>query len=161
MPTVMAAKAPLEILQTPGQVTVLAEYMGQTRRIALDEKMPAPSDINPGYMGISVGRWNGDTLEVETSGVREDVRYQGIPHSGKMRLVEKIRLTGPDELLDELVVHDPGTLTQPYHLTFHYKRQPGYRVLEYPCKHPGVAEAAQAPGAKGAQQTGNPPAKSH
>src|ERR1041385_2118784 len=42
MPGIMAARAPLEIVQTPGQVTVLAEYMGQTRRIFMDEKMPAP-----------------------------------------------------------------------------------------------------------------------
>jgi len=134
MPGIMAARAPLEIVQTPGQVTVLAEYMGQTRRIFLDEKMPAPGDITPGYMGMSVGKWNGDSLEVQTVGVREDVRYQGMPHSGKMRIVEKLRLTGPDQLQDEVVIHDPDTLIQPLRLTFHYKKELQHRVLEYPCQ---------------------------
>ena len=134
MPGIMAARAPLEIVQTPGQVTVLAEYMGQTRRIFLDEKMPAPGDITPGYMGMSVGKWNGDSLEVQTVGVREDVRYQGMPHSGKMKIVEKLRLTGPDQLQDEVVIHDPDTLIQPLRLTFHYKRELQHRILEYPCQ---------------------------
>jgi len=139
MPTVMAARAPLEILQTPGQVTVLAEYMAQTRRILLDENPPAEADVNPGYMGISVGKWNGDTLEVETIGIREDVRYEGMPHSGKMKILEKIRLTAPDQLQDEMTLVDPRTLTQPYHLTFIYKKEAQHRVMEYPCKHAGAA----------------------
>jgi hypothetical protein len=134
MPTIMAARAALEIVRTPGQVTVLAEYMGQTRRIFMDEKMPAPADLNPGYMGTSVGKWNGDTLEVQTLGIREDVRYQDIPHSGKMKILEKIRLTGPDQLQDDVVIHDPNTLTQPLRLTFQYRKDPQHRVMEYPCK---------------------------
>jgi len=153
MPTIMAARAPLEILQTPGQVTVLAEYMGQTRRIAMDEKLPAAADVNPGYMGMSVGKWNADTLEVQTVGVREDVRYQGIPHSGKMKIVEKIHLTGPDELQDELTILDPVTLNQPYRLTFRYKKESRHRVMEYPCKHAGAAAAVQeSPDARGEAQ---------
>jgi len=138
MPGIMAARAPLEIVQTPGQVTVLAEYMGQTRRIFLDEKMPASGDITPGYMGMSVGKWNGDSLEVQTVGVREDVRYQGMPHSGKMKIVEKLWLTGPDQLRDEMVIHDPDTLTRPLRLIFHYKKELQHRVLEYPCQHGGA-----------------------
>ena len=145
MPTIMAARAALEILQMPGQVTVLAEYMSQTRRIAMDEKLPAPADINPGYMGTSVGKWNRETLEVETVGVGEDIRYRGIPHSGKMKILEKIRLTGPGQLQDEVTILDPVTLTQPYHLIFQYKKEPGHRVMEYPCKHSGAGTAAKQP----------------
>jgi exopolyphosphatase/pppGpp-phosphohydrolase len=85
-------------------------------------------------MGMSVGKWNGDSLEVQTVGVREDVRYQGMPHSGKMKIVEKLRLTGPDQLQDEVVIHDPDTLIQPLRLTFHYKRELQHRILEYPCQ---------------------------
>jgi hypothetical protein len=121
--------------------------MGQTRRIFLDEKMPAPGDITPGYMGMSVGKWDGGSLRVQTVGVREDVRYQGMPHSGKMKIVEKLRLTGPDQLQDELVIHDPDTLTRPLRLTFHYKKELQHRVLEYPCKHGGVV--AQEAGKSG------------
>ena len=141
MPTLMAAHNALEILQTPGQVTVLGEYMTQTRRIYLDEPLPAADDVNPGYMGYSVGQWHGNTLEVETIGVRDDVRYLNIPHSAKMRISEKIRLTAPDRLEDDITLVDPDVLTRPYRLTFRYVRDSHHKIMEYPCAHQGIAAA--------------------
>jgi hypothetical protein len=133
MPTVMAARAPLEILQTPGQITVLAEYMTQTRRIYLDGLMPALDDISPGYMGYSAGKWQGNTLEVQTIGIREDVLYRDIPHSVKMKIFEKVHLTAPDVLQDEITIVDPDTLTRPYRVTFTYKKDSSHRIPEYVC----------------------------
>jgi hypothetical protein len=148
MPAIMAAHDDLEILQTPGQVTVLAEYMTQTRRIYLDEPLPVPDDVNPGYMGYSVGQWHGNTLEVQTIGVREDVRYLNIPHSPKMHLSEKIHLAAPDRLQDEITIVDPDVLTRPYLLTFSYKRDPDHRIVEYACAHKGIAAAEPLPSGK-------------
>ena len=144
MPTVMTAPKPLEILQTPGQVTILAEYMTQTRRIFMDTKLPALEEVNPGYMGYSVGKWNGDTLEVETIGVREDILYQGMPHSAKMKILEKIRLTAPDRLQDDMTIIDARTLTRPYQLSFTYQKEPGHRILEYACDHLAKGSAVTA-----------------
>src|SRR6185503_13254675 len=62
MPTIMGAIYPIEIVQTPKQIVVLAEFLTQTRRIYLNEKMPALDDVSPGYNGFSVGHWQGDTL---------------------------------------------------------------------------------------------------
>ena len=84
VPTIMAAVEPIEILQTPQQIVILAEFLTQTRRIYLNEKMPASEDVSPGYNGYSVGRWQGDTLIVQTIGVREDVRFVDIPHSSSV-----------------------------------------------------------------------------
>ena len=56
MPTIMAGVYPLELLQTSRQIVVLAEFLTQTRRIYLNEKMPALEDISPGYNGYSVER---------------------------------------------------------------------------------------------------------
>lgn len=148
MPTLMAAHNALEILQTPGQVTVLAEYMTQTRRIYLDEPLPAPDDVSPGYMGYSVGQWHDNTLEVQTIGVRDDVRYLSIPHSAKMHISEKIHLAAPDRLQDDITIADPDVLTRPYRLTFTYKRDPQRRIAEYPCTHKGIAAAEPPPPAK-------------
>jgi hypothetical protein len=139
MPGVMAGRGALEILQTPGQVTVLAEYMTQTRRIYLDGSMPALEDISPGYMGYSGGKWQGNTLEVQTVGIREDVLFRDIPHSAKMKILEKIHLTAPDVLQDEITLIDPDYLTGPYRLTFNYKKDSGHRIAEYVCDHKGVA----------------------
>jgi hypothetical protein len=136
MPTIMAARGALEILQTPGQVTVLGEYMTQTRRIYLDGSLPAMDDLSPGYMGYSAGKWQGNTLEVQTIGVREDVLYRDIPHSAKLKILEKIHLTGPDLLQDEITLIDPDRLTRPYRVTFTYKKDSSHRILEYPCVLP-------------------------
>jgi hypothetical protein len=145
MPTIMAARNALEIVQTPGQVTVLAEYMTQTRRIYLDEPLPTPDNVNPGYMGYSVGKWQGNTLGVQTIGVRDDVRYLDIPHSAKMHISEKIHLAAPDRLQDDITIIDPDILTRPYLLSFRYKKEPHHRIAEYPCVHKGIAAAEPSP----------------
>ncbi len=161
MPTMMAAREPLEILQTPGQVTVLAEYMTQTRRIYLDESLPAAENINPGYTGYSVGKWQGDTLEVQTIGIRDDVRYLDIPHSVKMKILEKIRLSAPGQLQDEITILDAGTLTRPYRLTFTYKNDSQHRIMEYVCDHKGHdADPKTGGGAKSTPSPGKPEPRS-
>ena len=129
----MAAVEAIEILQTPKQIVVLAEFLTQTRRIYVNEKMPALEDISPGYNGYSVGRWQGDTLIVETIGVREDVKFMGIPRSAQMKVTERLRLTAPDLLENQITIDDPAVLATPYRFTFGYKRNPEYRIMEYIC----------------------------
>jgi hypothetical protein len=133
MPTIMAAVEAIEILQTPKQIVVLAEFLTQTRRIYLNEKMPALEDISPGYNGYSVGRWQGDTLVVETIAIREDVKFMGIPRSAQMKVTERLRLTAPGLLENQITIEDPSVLATPYRFTFGYKRNPEYRIMEYIC----------------------------
>ena len=117
MPTIMWAIFPLQILQNPGQVTVLAEFLTQTRRIYLDTPMPAPDDNPPSYYGFSAGRWEGDTLVVTTKGVQEDVQFFEIPHSSNMTITERIHLTAPNMLEDQITIDDPDVLLEPYTFT--------------------------------------------
>jgi hypothetical protein len=133
MPTIMGGIYPIEIVQTPKQIVVLAEFLTQTRRIYLNEKMPALEDLSPSYNGHSVGRWQGDTLIVETIGVREDVRFIRIPHSAQMKVTERLRLTAPDRLENQVTIEDLGFLAKPYTFTFGYRRNPEYRIMEYIC----------------------------
>ena len=133
MPTIMAAVYPIEILQTPRQIVVLAEFLTQTRRIYINEKMPAAEDISPGYNGYSAAHWQGDTLVVQTTGIREDVRFVDTPHSAQMKVTERLRLTGPGLLEDQVTIEDPGILAKPYQFTFGFKRNPEYRIMEYIC----------------------------
>lgn len=134
MPTIMWAIYPFQILQSSGQVTVLAEFLTQTRRIYLDTPMPKSDDIAPSYYGFSVGRWEGDTLVVTTKGVREDVQFFDIPHSSEMTITERIRLTGPGLLEDQIVMDDPKMLIEPYRVTYGYRRNDDYRIMEYFCE---------------------------
>jgi hypothetical protein len=134
MPAIMGAIFPFQILQTPGQVTVLAEFLTQTRRIYLDTPMLKPEDNSPSYYGFSVGRWEGDTLVVTTRGVSKDVQFFEIPHSEDMTITERIRLTGPGLLEDQITIDDPKMLLQPYRFTYGYKRNDQYRIMEYFCE---------------------------
>jgi hypothetical protein len=133
MPTIMGAIYPLEIVQTRRQIVVLAEFLTQTRRIYLNEQMPAFEDISPGYNGYSVAHWEGETLVVQTIGVREDVKFFEIPHSAQMKVTERLRLTGPDLLENQITIDDPEFLAKPYTFTFGYRRNPDYRIMEYIC----------------------------
>jgi hypothetical protein len=133
MPTIMGAVHPIEILQTPKQLVVLAEFLTQTRRVYLNEKMPALEDISPGYNGYSVGRWEGDTLVIQTIGVREDVQFMGFPHSAQMKITERLRFTAKDLVENQITIEDPDVLAKPYKFTFGYKRISDYRIMEYIC----------------------------
>ena len=133
MPLIMGAIFPIQILQNPGQVTVLAEFLTQTRRIHLNKTMPALEDIPPYYYGYSVGRWEGDTLVVTTQGVREDTEFYDIPHSREMKITERIRLTKPGYMENRITIEDPATLAEPYRFTYGYKRNDTYEINEYFC----------------------------
>jgi len=136
MPEMMSAIYPLEILQTPGQVTIIAEAMSQVRRIFLDKPQGKIGEIAPGYYGHSVGRWEGDTLIVDTIGVKPSVLgHSEMPHSDQMRITERFHLVSPDILHDEITVEDPVVLEKPWTFTFGYRRLPSYEMLEYVCEN--------------------------
>jgi hypothetical protein len=134
MPGMMQGPFPFEILQTKGQVTIIQESFTQVRRILLDRPQKKLDDVDPSFYGRSVGRWEGDTLVVDTIGIKENVRYQNAPHSDQMRIMERIRLLEPDLLSDTITVEDPVTFEKPWTFTFNYRRLPDYTLLEYICE---------------------------
>ncbi|HEX4024311.1 MAG TPA: hypothetical protein VHX52_06345 [Steroidobacteraceae bacterium] len=136
MPEMMSAIYPLEILQTPGQVTIIAEAFSQVRRIYLDSPQGKIGDVAPGYYGHSVGHWEGDTLVVDTIGVKPEVLgHDEMPHSDQMRVEERFHLVSPEVLHDQITVEDPVTLEKPWTFTFAYKRMQNYEMLEYVCEN--------------------------
>ena len=134
MPAMMMAMFPMEVLQTPGQITIIEEAYNQVRRIYLDEKQLAVDDAEPGFWGHSVGHWDGDTLVVNTVGIKDEVRFRGAPHSTNMRIDERIRMLTHDIFEDQVTVTDPEYLTAPWKFTWKYVRKPGYKILEYVCE---------------------------
>ena len=134
MPGMMSGPFPMEVLQTPGQVTIIQESFTQVRRILLDRPQKGISDVDPTFYGHSVGRWEGDTLAVDTIGIKEHVQYQNVPHSDQMRIRERIHLVQGDVLWDEITMEDPVTLEKPWTFTFAYRRMPDYTLLEYICE---------------------------
>jgi hypothetical protein len=137
MPRMMAvASYPIEILPTPGQITIVTEAFSEVRRVYLDQPQLPIDEVPPGYYGHSVGRWEGDTLVIDTVGIRESVPgYNGLPHSSQMRIVERMRLVAPDVLHDQITIHDPVVLAKPVTYTLGYRRLPNYKMVEFVCEN--------------------------
>jgi hypothetical protein len=134
MPAIMGHPYPYEFLLTPGKVTIVAEAYMQVRHIYTDGR-PLPADPDPTFNGTSVGRWEGDTLVVETIGFSPLVTIaRNTPHSGRMRIVERFRLTGPDTMTVQTTVTDPEALTAPWTTTRTWARQRGWTIREYICE---------------------------
>ena len=134
MPAMMQAMFPMEVLETPGQVTIIQEAYNQVRRVHLGEEPLEPEDAEPRFSGHSAGRWEGDTLVVETVGVKDYVEFRGVPHSSKMRITERIRLIDENYMENVVTVTDPEYLTGPWTWKWMYKRWPDYKIQEYVCE---------------------------
>src|SRR5690606_523347 len=114
MPAMMQGMFPMEVLETPGQITIIQEAYNQVRRIYLDETPLAPENAEPRFAGHSVGRWEGSTLVVETVGVKDYVEFRNVPHSANMRIVERLRLVDDEYMENEVTVIDPEYMTEPW-----------------------------------------------
>lgn len=135
MPTMMQGMFPMQVLQSPGDIVIIQEAYRQIRHIYLDQKQITPiTDAEPGFWGHSVGHWEGNTLMVNTVGIRAEVRLQGVPHSDQMQINEQITLLSNDSFQDAITVIDPVYLTKPWPFTWTYKREPGYKLMEYVCQ---------------------------
>ena len=127
---------PLEIIQRPAQVTMVTEAFSEVRRVFMNEPQLPIDEVPPGYYGHSVGRWEGDTLVVDTVGIKTTIpAYQMIPHSDQMRITERIRLVAPDYLHDQITIADPMALEKPLTYTLAYRRLPNYKMVEFVCEN--------------------------
>ncbi len=120
----------LEILFTPGRVTLLGEADGgRLRRIYTDGRKH-PDDPDPTFHGHSVGHWEGKALVVDTIGVLPEAYLAvseavGIPNNGDLHVVERIHLSDKDKdvLADDIEITAPHVLTKPWQTTRSYFRQ--------------------------------------
>ena len=134
MPAMMMAMFPMDVLQTPGQITIIQEAYRQVRYIYLNQKQVPIADAEPEFWGHSVGHWQGDTLVVNTVGIKPEVRYSDVPHSDQMQIDERISLISKNRAEDRITVTDPVYLSKPWNFTYEYEREPGYKMLEYVCE---------------------------
>jgi hypothetical protein len=134
VPSMMSGPFPFEIVQSATQVNIAQEAYSQIRRIYLDKPQVTLDEIELGFYGRSVGEWHGDTLVVDTIGIKDYVRFRDVPHTRNMRVTERFKLVTPDILWDEITIEDPEMLERPWTVTFAYKRMPGYEIIEYVCE---------------------------
>ncbi len=141
LPRVLATPYPFEIIPAPpGQITMIHELNHQVRTIALDKPLPDEKTLItlPYYNGHSVGRFEGDTLVVESAGFNEKtfVDATGAPHSYEMRTVERIRKLSPKELEIVITVHDPDYYMRDWQARFVYAQRDDVRIEDYVCGEP-------------------------
>ncbi len=134
MPGIMGQPYPMEFLITPGKVTIVIEAYTQVRHIYTDGRT-LPEDPDLKFHGTSVGRWEGDTLVVDTVGFSPLTQLdRGVSHSEKMRIAERFRLTDPDTMTIETTITDSEALTTPYTTNRTLKRHRNWTIAEYICE---------------------------
>jgi hypothetical protein len=136
MPGTMSQPYPIEILFTPGMVTVIAEAFMQVRHIYTDGR-PHPDDPDLTFNGHSIGHWEGDTLVVDSVGFTPDTSLgmnMGTRHSDKMHIVERFHLKDPKTLEIATTIDDPEALTKPWSRTITYAKHPDWTLAEYICQ---------------------------
>ena len=131
------APFPFLLVQHADAVSILFEYQATWRAIHLDGR-GHPDDVNeyPYFMGHSLGRWEGDTLVVDTTGIDERswLDTAGHEHSAKLRLTERFTKTGADTMQWVVTYDDPVFFTRPWSITRTFTRgKAGDRLLPYTC----------------------------
>jgi hypothetical protein len=106
----------------------------QVRHLYTDGR-PLPEDPDQTFQGTSVGRWESDSLVVDTVGFSPLTQIdRGVPHSDRMRIHERFRLTDPDTMFIETTVVDPTVLAAPFTSTRTLKRHRNWSIAEYVCE---------------------------
>jgi hypothetical protein len=153
-----------QIIQTPGYVTIVYEMIHDARIIPLNSTRPR-SARDRTWMGDPRGRWEGDTLVVETTNFHDrgwiatsaaGGRIKGIPHTDKLRIVERFRRVAADTISYSVTIEDPDIYTRPWTVSFPLTADPGYRIYEYACHEGNYAIENILRGARALEKAGKP-----
>jgi hypothetical protein len=131
------AGLPFKILQTPGETVILFEEFHKYRQIHTDGRK-LPVDPDPAWYGYSVGRWEGDTFVVETSGFKEGswLDNSGHPHTEALHTTERFRRINFGRMDLQVTVDDAKAYTRPWTSdTLHFLLQPDTELLEHLCEN--------------------------
>ena len=143
---------PKKIIQTPTQVTLIYEGSGTTvREVFLDGRaLPKAEDVEPWWNGYSVGRWEGDTLVVETTGFMDDgwLDVRGSPLTSGARMTERFRRPTYGSLAIEVTIDDPKAYTKPFTATVNNHLLPDTQLIEFVCLDKSAQHYVGAQGSK-------------
>lgn len=124
VPRVYMHPFPFQFIQTSGEIVMLFEVDSLRREIYTDGRAH-DAELVPLWMGDSVGRWEGDTLVVDTVNFNDRtwIDRVGHPHSDQLHVIERFRRTDHEHLVDDITIEDPKAYTKPWtaHLEFRLK----------------------------------------
>jgi hypothetical protein len=134
VPRISARPLPFQIVQTPEQVVILYEVHHAFRIIPTDGR-PHPDDVEPSYLGDSVGRWEGNTLVVDVVGFNTKTWLAGVGtiHSEKLHVTERYTRDSYDTILYDVTMDDPEVFTKPWRIQEIFRLRPNERIREYEC----------------------------
>jgi hypothetical protein len=104
---------PFQIIQAPRTITIFYEYPNTFRIIPIDGR-PHPADLDPTWMGNSVGKWDGDTLVVDSTGFNEKTEVDGYHHTEALHTVERFKRTDMSTVQYEVTIEDPNVFVGPW-----------------------------------------------
>src|SRR5881296_3438916 len=126
--------SPFQIIQTPKYIMMVYTFARAVRTIYMDDHKEAPADS---WMGWSNGRWEGETLVVDTTGFNDQTWFDraGNFHSDALHVVERYTATSPDHLLYEATIEDPKVFTRPWKISMPlYRRiEKNTQIMEFKC----------------------------
>ena len=119
------------IVQSPDAIVIMTEMVHDARIIHLGERTPLPGGIEP-WFGDSWGRWDGNTLVVETTNINPENVFQGVPLSDQGKIIERFTRSSDDAFIYEFTVDDPGRYAEPWGGELPFNRLDDL-VYEYAC----------------------------
>jgi hypothetical protein len=134
VPKINMAPVPFKIVQTDKLVVLVYEAFNLWRQVHLDSREFA-DDLNPSWLGFSKGRWEGDTLVVETRGIngKQWLDHGGLPTSDKLTVIERFRRPNFGQLDIELTITDSTYYTKPWTVMTNARRLVGTELFEFIC----------------------------
>ena len=126
---------PRKVIQSPGVVLLLYETHQGIRQIFTDGRSIPKDDPQPWFYGYSVGRWEGDTLVVETSGFRDGgwLDINGSPLTEQGRTIERFRRPNFGTIEIEQTIDDPKAYTRPFTTRLTWRLMPDTEIMEMVC----------------------------
>jgi hypothetical protein len=125
---------PRKFVQMPGLFLILSERDVTFRQIFTDGR-PLPADPSPSWNGYSVGRWEGDTLVVQTNGLRDGawIDRSGSPLTEAAKITERYRRPSLGLVQVEVTVDDPKAYLRPWTVTLNQRLAADTELLDYHC----------------------------
>jgi hypothetical protein len=130
------APYPWRIVSTPTHIFFLFEGNIHSYRQIFVDGRKHPDDPDPTWYGHSIGRWEGDTLVVDTIGFNDKFwfDFRGHPHTEKLHTIERYTRTDLGHLENKVTIDDPGAYSRPFTVTFTARLRPGEELMEYICQ---------------------------
>jgi hypothetical protein len=138
-----------QIIQIPGYVVIHTEMIHDARIIPLNAPPPPPNVRS--WQGIPRGRWEGQTLIVESTNFRPNDVMRNIG-SERLRTIERFTRVGPNTLNYEVTIDDPKVYTAPWTIAFPFERDNNYQIFEYACHEGNRAVPNMLTGARAEEQ---------